>query len=163
MIHAEGYAATGIQIIVEGADVPKGSFYNHFASKRRRSGRGDRRLFRARPGEAARLPLQWRCRASGAAGSYFDDRIQAFRAAGFMRMPAWKFQRRDRRPQHAHARASGRAFRSPELFLREMHHRGAGTRSRQPPISGALVGVVCIEQLGRAPCCACGRKRAMRR
>src|SRR5216683_904208 len=33
MIHAEGYAATGIQSIVESVDVPKGSFYNHFASK----------------------------------------------------------------------------------------------------------------------------------
>ena len=33
MLHADGYAATGIQSIVEGADVPKGSFYNHFASK----------------------------------------------------------------------------------------------------------------------------------
>jgi TetR/AcrR family transcriptional repressor of nem operon len=33
MIHAEGYATTGIQSIVESADVPKGSFYNHFASK----------------------------------------------------------------------------------------------------------------------------------
>jgi TetR/AcrR family transcriptional regulator, transcriptional repressor for nem operon len=33
MIHAEGYAATGIQGIVEGAGVPKGSFYNYFASK----------------------------------------------------------------------------------------------------------------------------------
>jgi len=33
MIHAEGYAASGIQSIVERAGVPKGSFYNHFASK----------------------------------------------------------------------------------------------------------------------------------
>lgn len=31
--HAEGYAATGVQRIVEQAGVPKGSFYNHFASK----------------------------------------------------------------------------------------------------------------------------------
>ena len=33
MIHAQGYAATGIQSIVEYANVPKGSFYNHFTSK----------------------------------------------------------------------------------------------------------------------------------
>ena len=32
-IHAAGFAATGIQDIVDIADVPKGSFYNHFASK----------------------------------------------------------------------------------------------------------------------------------
>src|ERR1700722_6945091 len=33
LLHAEGYAATGIQSIVESVNVPKGSFYNHFASK----------------------------------------------------------------------------------------------------------------------------------
>lgn len=31
--HSEGFAATGIQSIVEQAGVPKGSFYNHFESK----------------------------------------------------------------------------------------------------------------------------------
>lgn len=33
MFHANGYAATGIKDIVDAADVPKGSFYNHFESK----------------------------------------------------------------------------------------------------------------------------------
>lgn len=33
MLHAEGYAATGIQSIVASVGVPKGSFYNHFDSK----------------------------------------------------------------------------------------------------------------------------------
>ncbi|AJZ91600.1 hypothetical protein VW41_22535 [Klebsiella michiganensis] len=33
VLHAEGYAASSIQLIVEAADVPKGSFYNHFSSK----------------------------------------------------------------------------------------------------------------------------------
>ena len=32
-IYAEGYAATGIQRIVEEAEVPKGSFYTYFPSK----------------------------------------------------------------------------------------------------------------------------------
>jgi TetR/AcrR family transcriptional regulator, transcriptional repressor for nem operon len=33
MVHTGGYAATGIQDIVGAAEVPKGSFYNHFESK----------------------------------------------------------------------------------------------------------------------------------
>jgi TetR/AcrR family transcriptional regulator, transcriptional repressor for nem operon len=32
-IHAMGYAATGVKEILDDADVPKGSFYHHFASK----------------------------------------------------------------------------------------------------------------------------------
>jgi len=32
-IHSSGYTATGINQILELADVPKGSFYHHFASK----------------------------------------------------------------------------------------------------------------------------------
>jgi TetR/AcrR family transcriptional repressor of nem operon len=33
MLHEAGYSATGIQDIVDAAEVPKGSFYNHFESK----------------------------------------------------------------------------------------------------------------------------------
>lgn len=33
MFHEVGYAATGIKEITDAADVPKGSFYNHFESK----------------------------------------------------------------------------------------------------------------------------------
>jgi TetR/AcrR family transcriptional repressor of nem operon len=32
-IHSMGYAATGVKEILDDADVPKGSFYHHFASK----------------------------------------------------------------------------------------------------------------------------------
>jgi len=32
-LHARGFNATGVQDIVDAAGVPKGSFYNHFASK----------------------------------------------------------------------------------------------------------------------------------
>jgi TetR/AcrR family transcriptional repressor of nem operon len=32
-IHSMGYAATGVKEILDEADVPKGSFYHHFASK----------------------------------------------------------------------------------------------------------------------------------
>lgn len=33
LFHARGFTATGVQDIVDAAGVPKGSFYNHFASK----------------------------------------------------------------------------------------------------------------------------------
>jgi TetR/AcrR family transcriptional repressor of nem operon len=85
MIHAEGYAATGIQSIVESVDVPKGSFYNHFASKEAFGAEVidayfDRGLDKLRTflcnAEAAPLDRL---------EAYFDDRIDAFRAAGFVK------------------------------------------------------------------------------
>jgi TetR/AcrR family transcriptional repressor of nem operon len=83
MIHAEGYAATGIQGIVEGAGVPKGSFYNHFTSKEAFGAelidayfdRNEGKL-RAFLGNADVAPL-------ARLEAYFDDRIEAFRAVGF--------------------------------------------------------------------------------
>lgn len=85
IMHAEGYAATGIQAIVEGAGVPKGSFYNHFASKEAfgaevidaYSERGQAKL-RAILTDPARAPL-------ARLEAYFDDRIEAFRASGYVR------------------------------------------------------------------------------
>ena len=76
-IHAEGFAATGIQSIVEKADLPKGSFYNHFTSKEAfgaevidaYSNLGQQKL-RAFLDNADVPPLD-RLKA------YFDDRIKA--------------------------------------------------------------------------------------
>jgi TetR/AcrR family transcriptional repressor of nem operon len=83
MIHAEGYAATGIQSIVERVDVPKGSFYNHFASKEAfaaevidaYSDRGRDKL-RAILSNRDIPPLE-------RLETYFDDLIDAFREAEF--------------------------------------------------------------------------------
>jgi TetR/AcrR family transcriptional regulator, transcriptional repressor for nem operon len=85
MIHAEGYAATGIQSIVEGADTPKGSFYTYFASKEafgaevidEYSERGQIKLrdFLCNPEIAPLARLE----------AYFDDRIEAFRASNYAR------------------------------------------------------------------------------
>jgi TetR/AcrR family transcriptional repressor of nem operon len=85
MIHAEGYAATGIQSIVKGADVPKGSFYNHFTSKEAFgteviaafSDRGLRKLrdFLCNPELAPLARLE----------AYYDDRIDALRASNYAR------------------------------------------------------------------------------
>jgi TetR/AcrR family transcriptional repressor of nem operon len=84
-IHTEGFAATGIQSIVERAKVPKGSFYNHFASKEAfgaevidaysRLGQERLRTFLCDPG----LPSLARLEA------YFDDRIQALGAGNYAR------------------------------------------------------------------------------
>jgi TetR/AcrR family transcriptional repressor of nem operon len=85
MIHADGYAGTSIQSIVETASVPKGSFYNFFTSKEEfaaevieaYSNRGQERLrtFLLNPDVAPLARLE----------AYFDDRIEAFRASKYGR------------------------------------------------------------------------------
>jgi TetR/AcrR family transcriptional repressor of nem operon len=84
-IHASGYGGTSIQSIVEMADVPKGSFYNFFPSKEAfaaevidaYSTRGQERLrsFLLNQDVAPRARLE----------AYFDDRIEAFRTAQYVR------------------------------------------------------------------------------
>jgi TetR/AcrR family transcriptional repressor of nem operon len=84
-IHASGYGGTSIQSIVEMADVPKGSFYNFFPSKEAfaaevidaYSNRGQERLrsFLLNQDAAPRARLE----------AYFDERIEAFRAAQYVR------------------------------------------------------------------------------
>lgn len=84
-IHAGGYDGTGIQSIVENADVPKGSFYNFFPSKEAfasevidaYSHRNQERLrsFLLNQDVAPRARLE----------AYFDDRIESFRASQYVR------------------------------------------------------------------------------
>jgi TetR/AcrR family transcriptional repressor of nem operon len=84
-IHASGYGGTGIQSIVEMADVPKGSFYNFFPSKEAfaaevidaYSKRGQERLrsFLLNQDLTPRTRLE----------AFFDDRIEAFRSAQYVR------------------------------------------------------------------------------
>lgn len=85
LMHAEGYAATGIQAVVEAAGVPKGSFYNHFVSKEAFGAEvidaySERGLARLRDvlTDPARPPL-------ARLEAYFDDRIAAFRTSGHVR------------------------------------------------------------------------------
>jgi TetR/AcrR family transcriptional repressor of nem operon len=85
LFHAEGYAATGIQTIVESVGVPKGSFYNHFESKEAFAAevidayfeRSEERL-RTFLCESDISPL-------ARLEAYFDDRIKTVKAAGFIR------------------------------------------------------------------------------
>jgi TetR/AcrR family transcriptional regulator, transcriptional repressor for nem operon len=85
LIHAEGYSASGIQSVVERADVPKGSFYTYFASKEAFGTEvidaySDRGLAKLRSflGNTDLTPL-------ARLEAYFDDRIAAFRASNFVR------------------------------------------------------------------------------
>jgi TetR/AcrR family transcriptional repressor of nem operon len=83
MVHQEGYNATGIQSIVEGAGVPKGSFYNHFTSKEAFGAEvidayfdrseANLRAVLCNPDVAPMVRLE----------AYFDDRIEAFRTLRF--------------------------------------------------------------------------------
>ncbi|WP_024275154.1 TetR family transcriptional regulator C-terminal domain-containing protein [Hyphomicrobium sp. 802] len=85
MFHAAGYTATGIKDVVDAAEVPKGSFYNHFESKEVFGkevvdyyfGSGLAGL-RALLGNPSLPPLE-RLR------TYFDERTRGFQAAGYVR------------------------------------------------------------------------------
>lgn len=84
-VHAAGFAATGIQDIADIADVPKGSFYNHFVSKEAfgaeiidtYSSLGQERLrtFLCNTDTPPLARLE----------AYFDDRIAAFATNGYAR------------------------------------------------------------------------------
>jgi TetR/AcrR family transcriptional repressor of nem operon len=85
LLHAGGYSATGIQDIVAAAEVPKGSFYNHFPSKEAFGAAAvDLYFGEALPTLQAELtdrdvpPLE-RLR------TYFNSRTLRFKKAGFAR------------------------------------------------------------------------------
>jgi TetR/AcrR family transcriptional repressor of nem operon len=85
LFHQAGYGATGVKDVVDAAQVPKGSFYNHFESKEAfgaevidsyfGSGLPDLRSMLTN----AEVPPVQRLR------SFFENRAAAFRRAGFVR------------------------------------------------------------------------------
>jgi TetR/AcrR family transcriptional repressor of nem operon len=83
LILADGFSASGIQGIVEKANVPKGSFYTYFASKEdfgaevidAYASRGLSNLLKFLNN------TKWTPR--GRLAAYFDDRIHAFTASNF--------------------------------------------------------------------------------
>jgi TetR/AcrR family transcriptional regulator, transcriptional repressor for nem operon len=83
MIHADGYVATGIQGIVDGANVPKASFYNHFASKEAFGAEVMDAYFDRNEGELRDFLSASDVAPLARLKAYFDERIEAFRAAGF--------------------------------------------------------------------------------
>jgi len=85
MLHSEGYAATGIQSIVEGAEVPKGSFYNHFASKEAFGAEVLGAYFDRNEGKLRAILCNAKAAPRDRLEAYFDDRIEALKAAGFVK------------------------------------------------------------------------------
>ena len=83
MIHAEGYAATGIQSIVDHVDVPKGSFYNHFASKEAFAAEVLDAYFERGEVKLREILGPSDVPALERLAAYFDDRIEAFRKTAF--------------------------------------------------------------------------------
>lgn len=85
LLHGGGYTATGVKDIVDAAEVPKGSFYNHFASKEAFGQEAVDHYFNSALAELRALltdpdvpPLE-RLR------TYFETRTQGFAAAGYVR------------------------------------------------------------------------------
>ncbi|MBY2924368.1 TetR family transcriptional regulator [Rhizobium leguminosarum] len=85
MFHESGYTATGIKEIVDAAEVPKGSFYNHFQSKEAFGKEVvdayfNRALVELRPLlEDGGIPPLQRLRL------YFDEMTRSFQQAGYVR------------------------------------------------------------------------------
>jgi TetR/AcrR family transcriptional repressor of nem operon len=85
ILHESGYTATGIKDVVDAAEVPKGSFYNHFESKEAFGKEVvdfyfDKGLveLRALLGNRDIPPLE-------RLQSYFSERTRDFQAAGYVR------------------------------------------------------------------------------
>jgi TetR/AcrR family transcriptional repressor of nem operon len=85
MIHADGYAATGIQSIVERANVPKGSFYNHFTSKEAFAAEVIDAYFHWGQKKLREILVNNDAPPLDRLEAYFDDRINALKASGFVK------------------------------------------------------------------------------
>jgi TetR/AcrR family transcriptional repressor of nem operon len=83
MIHAQGYAASGIAGIVESVDMPKGSFYNHFSSKETFAAEVIDAYFERGQEKLREILCDNDAPALARLEAYFDDRIEAFRATKF--------------------------------------------------------------------------------
>jgi len=85
MLHANGYSASGIQQIVDAAGVPKGSFYNYFASKEAFCGDIIDLYFERHLPELRVLLRNPQIPPLERLRGYFAERIDGFQANGYSR------------------------------------------------------------------------------
>jgi TetR/AcrR family transcriptional repressor of nem operon len=85
LLHDSGYAATGIKEIVDAAQVPKGSFYNHFDSKEDFGSEVVDAYFERGHGELRALLTNETMPPLARLHTYFDERIRGYRAGGYLR------------------------------------------------------------------------------
>lgn len=85
MLHESGYTATGIKDIVDAAQVPKGSFYNHFESKEVFGKEVVDFYFDSHLPQLRALLSNENIPPLERLRTYFDERTQAFQAAGYVR------------------------------------------------------------------------------
>jgi TetR/AcrR family transcriptional regulator, transcriptional repressor for nem operon len=85
MLHESGYAATGIQEIVDAAKVPKGSFYNHFESKETFAKEVVDAYFGMVLPELTALLSDERIPLCDRLRTYFEERTRRFRSSGYLR------------------------------------------------------------------------------
>ncbi|MBN3789182.1 TetR/AcrR family transcriptional regulator [Burkholderia sp. Ac-20353] len=85
LLHDSGYAATGVKEIVDAAEVPKGSFYNHFESKEDFGKEVVDAYFERGLGELRALLTNESIPPLVRLHTYFDERIRGYRAGGYLR------------------------------------------------------------------------------
>lgn len=85
MLHDVGYTATGIKDVVDAAEVPKGSFYNHFESKESFGAEVVDFYFESGFDELRQLLTNGAVAPVERLRAYFEVRILGYEAAGFVR------------------------------------------------------------------------------
>lgn len=83
MFHERGYTATGVKDIVDAAEVPKGSFYSHFASKETFGKEVVDNYFDGGLDDLHALLTNESTPPLERLRTYFEDKIRGYRAAGY--------------------------------------------------------------------------------
>ena len=85
VMHSGGYTATGVQSLVEGVGIPKGTFYRHFPSKEAFAGEVLNAYFERNKAALQALIDNAEIAPLTRLEMFFDKLIDAFRSIGFAR------------------------------------------------------------------------------